>query len=257
MNKIAKAFADKKAFIAYLMAGDPSLEQSAQMILTAQEAGADLIEIGIPFSDPVAEGPVIQEASERALAAGTRLDGVFAMVRSISGQMQVPMVFMTYLNPVFVYGYDRFFAECAEIGVSGVIIPDLPFEEQGEAKDSAAKHGVELVTLVAPTSRERVALLAQQAEGFLYLVSSLGVTGMRGGVSSDVTDIVADIRQVTDLPVAVGFGVSTPEQAAHYAALADGVIVGSAIVDIVGQYGTEARQPLYDYIKSMKDVVAL
>ena len=257
MNKIAKAFADKKAFIAYLMAGDPSLEQSAQMILTAQEAGADLIEIGIPFSDPVAEGPVIQEASERALAAGTRLDGVFAMVRSISGQMQVPMVFMTYLNPVFVYGYDRFFAECAEIGVAGVIIPDLPFEEQGEAKDSAAKHGVEIVTLVAPTSRERVALLAQQAEGFLYLVSSLGVTGMRGGVSSDVTDIVADIRQVTDLPVAVGFGVSTPEQAAHYAALADGVIVGSAIVDIVGQYGTEARQPLYDYIKGMKDAVAL
>lgn len=252
MNKIADAFKNKKAFITYLMAGDPDLETSAQYILTAQKAGADLIEVGIPFSDPIAEGEVIQAAGIRALNAGIRLDSVFDMVASIRDKMRIPMVFMTYLNPVFVYGYDRFFARCADIGISGIIIPDMPFEEQGEAKKEAAKHGVKIVTLIAPTSQKRVAEIARNAEGFIYLVSSMGVTGVRREITTDLSSIIADIRKITDIPIAIGFGISTPEQAERYFAIADGVIVGSAIVRIIGQYGTNATQALYGYISAMK-----
>lgn len=255
MSKIIDAFTNKKAFIAYLVAGDPDLETSAQYIKTAQDAGADLIEIGIPFSDPVAEGPVIQEASLRALANGTRLDRVFDMVASIKGDMHVPMVFMTYLNPVFVYGYDRFFAKCNEIGICGIIIPDMPYEEQHEAKSIAQKYGVEMVTLVAPTSRKRTQEIAGAAEGFIYLVSSMGVTGARDDIDTDISRMVTQVRGATHIPVAVGFGISTPQQAGQYAALADGIIVGSAIVRIIGQYGKNAKEPLYDYIKSMKSAM--
>jgi len=253
MNRIKDAFHNKKAFIAYLMAGDPNLAASAEYILTAQEAGADLIEIGIPFSDPIAEGEVIQAASARALATGTRLDGVFEMVASIKNQMRVPMVFMTYLNPVFVYGYDRFFAKCTEIGICGVIIPDLPFEEQSEAKSVAVKHGIEIITLVAPTSEKRIAQIAKEAEGFIYLVSSMGVTGVRNEITIDLSMIVSKIRKYTDVPIAIGFGISTPEQAKHYSSIADGAIVGSAIVRIIGQYGKNAKQALYEYIQSIKE----
>ena len=255
MNKISEAFSGKKAFVAYLMAGDPNLAVSAEYILTAQKAGADLIEIGIPFSDPVAEGEVIEAAGMRALAAGTRLDGVFDMVASIKNQMHVPMVFMTYLNPVYVYGYERFFARCADIGICGIIIPDMPFEEQGEAKAIAKKHGVEVVTLVAPTSKERVREIAQNAEGFLYLVSSMGVTGVRSEITTDLSAIVADIRKAADIPVAIGFGISTPEQAAQYSVVADGVIVGSAIVRIIANHGKNAHQSLYYYIQAMKSAM--
>ncbi len=252
MNKIADAFANKKAFITYLMAGDPDLATSAQHILTAQEAGADLIEIGIPFSDPIAEGEVIQAASVRALNAGTRLDGIFDMVASIKDQMHVPLAFMTYLNPVFVFGYDRFFARCAEIGVSGVIIPDMPFEEQGEAKDIAKKHNISLITLIAPTSEARTKKIAKSAEGFIYLVSSMGVTGVRSKITTDLGAIVSQIRESTDVPVAIGFGISSPEQAKEFSALADGVIVGSAIVQIIGSGGDDVKQRLSEYIRSMK-----
>jgi len=252
MIKIREAFRGKKAFIAYLMAGDPDLKTSAEYILTAQEAGADLIEIGIPFSDPIAEGEVIQAASERALRAGTRLDGIFDMVGSIKDKMRVPMVFMTYANPVFVYGYDRFFAHCAEVGISGIIIPDMPFEEQAEVKGPARKYGIEVVTLVAPTSEKRIADIAQKAEGFVYVVSSMGVTGVRTEIKTDVPAIVSKIREYTNVPVAVGFGISTPEQAEQYSSIADGVIVGSAIVRIIAEHGTDAKHALRDYIISMK-----
>ena len=252
MNRIKEAFQNKKAFIAYLMAGDPNLAASAEYILAAQEAGADVIEIGIPFSDPIAEGEVIQAASVRALVAGTRLDGVFDMVASIKDQMRIPIVFMTYLNPVFVYGYDRFFAKCVEIGICGVIIPDLPFEEQGEAKAIAARYEIEVVTLVAPTSEQRIAQIAENAEGFLYLVSSMGVTGVRSEITTDLSAIVSEIRKHTDVPVAIGFGISTPEQAKHYATVADGVIVGSAIVRIIGQHGEDGKQAMCKYIQEMK-----
>lgn len=253
MSKISEAFRDKKAFITYLMAGDPDLETSAKYILTAQEAGADLIEIGIPFSDPIAEGEVIQAASVRAINAGTRLDGVFDMVASVKNKMKVPMLFMTYLNPVYVYGYDRFFARCAKIGVSGVIIPDMPFEEQDEAKTIAVKYGVEVVTLVAPTSENRTAKIARNAEGFIYLVSSMGVTGVRNEITTDLSSIVEAVRNETDIPVAIGFGISTPEQVERYSAIADGVIVGSAIVRIIGQHGRDAKRVLHEYIRMMKN----
>ena len=248
MNRIKDAFAGKKAFIVYLMAGDPNLAASANYILAAQDAGADMIEIGIPFSDPIAEGEVIQAASERALAAGTRLDGVFDMVASIKDQMRIPMVFMTYLNPVFVYGYERFFARCEKIGICGLIIPDLPFEEQDEAKEVAGKYNVEIVTLIAPTSKQRIAEIAHNAEGFIYLVSSMGVTGVRNTITTDLTGIVSEIKKHTSIPIAVGFGISTPEQVEQYSKTADGVIVGSAIVRIVGQHGSEAKNEVCEFI---------
>ena len=252
MTRIKDAFEGKKAFIAYLMAGDPNLAASAEYILAAQDAGADMVEIGIPFSDPIAEGEVIQAASARALKAGTRLDGVFEMVASIKDKMRIPVVFMTYLNPLFVYGYDRFFARCAEIGICGVIVPDMPFEEQGETREASLKHGVEVVTLIAPTSEKRVAGIAKSAQGFIYLVSSMGVTGVRGEITTDLPAIVSEIRKHTDLPIAIGFGVSTPEQAKRLAGIADGVIVGSAIVRIIGQGGAKAKEALCEYIGSMK-----
>ena len=251
MNKINDAFENKKAFIAYLMAGDPNLEVSAEYILALQEAGADMVEIGIPFSDPIAEGEVIQAASARALAAGTKLDGIFEMVASIKEKMRIPMVFMTYLNPVFVYGYDRFFAKCAEIGICGLIIPDLPFEEQDEAKSVAVKYGVEIITLVAPTSERRIARIAVNSSGFIYLVSSMGVTGVRSEITTDLSVIISEIRKHTNIPVAVGFGISTPEQVKHYSAVSDGVIVGSAIVRIIERHGENAKQALHEYIKEM------
>ena len=255
MNKISEAFQNKKAFIAYLMAGDPDLVTSAEYILTAQKAGADLIEIGIPFSDPIAEGEVIQAAGVRALSAGARLDGVFDMTESIKNQMRIPMVFMTYLNPVYVYGYERFFARCADIGVCGIIIPDMPFEEQGEAKETAKKHGVEVITLAAPTSKQRIKNIACHADGFIYLVSSMGVTGIRNKITTDLSSIVADIRKSTNIPVAIGFGISTPAQAAYYSTVADGVIVGSAIVSIIAQHGKNAHQSLHEYIHAMKSAM--
>ena len=255
MSRISDAFRNKKAFVAYLMAGDPDLVTSAEYILTAQKAGADLIEIGIPFSDPVAEGEVIEAAGLRALAAGTGLDGVFNMVESIKDQMHIPIVFMTYLNPVYVYGYERFFAKCADIGICGIIIPDMPFEEQDEAKEIAKKYEVDVVTLVAPTSEQRIKEIAVHAEGFIYLVSSLGVTGVRSEITTDLSSIVAEIRKSTDIPVAIGFGISTPEQAAYYSVVADGVIVGSAIVNIIALHGNNAHQSLHEYIHAMKSAM--
>jgi tryptophan synthase alpha chain len=252
MSKIAEAFQNKKAFITYLMAGDPNLAQSAENILAAQEAGADLIEIGIPFSDPIAEGPVIQEASVRALNAGVRLNHVFDMVASIQDKVHVPLVFMTYLNPVFVYGYDKFFAKCQKIGVSGIIIPDLPFEEQGEVKVVANRYGIEVITLIAPTSKDRIKEIAKQAEGFIYLVSSMGVTGVRSNITTDISSMVAEIRAVSDIPVAVGFGINKPSQVKDISAKADGVIVGSGIVRLVEAHGDDAKSYIYNYVNEMQ-----
>ena len=252
MSKIAEAFQNKKAFITDLMAGDPNLAQSAENILAAQEAGADLIEIGIPFSDPIAEGPVIQEASVRALNAGVRLNHVFDMVASIQDKVHVPLVFMTYLNPVFVYGYDKFFAKCQKIGVSGIIIPDLPFEEQGEVKVVANRYGIEVITLIAPTSKDRIKEIAKQAEGFIYLVSSMGVTGVRSNITTDISSMVAEIRAVSDIPVAVGFGINKPSQVKDISAKADGVIVGSGIVRLVEAHGDDAKSYIYNYVNEMQ-----
>lgn len=256
MSKIKEAFKNKKAFIAFITAGDPSIDKTEEYILKMAEAGADLVEIGIPFSDPTAEGPVIQNANIRALKAGTTVDGIFAMVERIRKKTNIPLVFLTYLNPVFHYGYDRFFSRSEEVGIDGMIIPDLPFEEQKEAAVPAADHGVDMITLIAPTSKDRIQIAAKEARGFIYVVSSMGVTGIRSEITTDLPSIIRAIKDVTNTPCAVGFGINTPEQAAGICEYADGVIVGSAIVKIVAEYGDQAAPYVYDYVKKMKDATS-
>lgn len=255
MSNIKKAFDHGKAFIAFVTAGDPSLEKTEEFVLAMEEAGCDLIELGIPFSDPIAEGPVIQEANIRALKAGANLEKIFRLVESIRKKTNIPLVFLTYLNPVFRYGYEKFFARCAEAGVDGVIIPDLPFEEKGEVTPFSRKNAVDLISLVAPTSEERIRTIAADADGFLYLVSSMGVTGVRKEITTDLSAMMKLVREASDIPAAVGFGVSTPEQAAQVAAPSDGAIVGSAIVRIVAQYGDSAAPHIADYVRQMKAAV--
>ena len=256
MSKIAEAFNHGKAFIPFLTAGDPNLEKTEEFILEMERSGADLIEIGIPFSDPIEEGIVIQEADIRALASGTTTDKIFDMVATVRPQVRIPLVFMTYLNPVFHYGYERFFSRCQEAGIDGIIIPDLPFEEKGELDDIAAAHGVDLISMIAPTSEERIQKIAAEAKGFLYVVSSMGVTGVRSEITTDLGAILENIRKATDVPACVGFGISTPEQAAEIAGIADGVIVGSAIVRLAEQYGGHAAEHIGAYVRKMKESVA-
>jgi tryptophan synthase alpha chain len=254
-SRIQSAFKNKKAFIGFVTAGDPSIEKSEEFILEMVRAGTDLIEIGIPFSDPIAEGKVIEAANVRALRAGTTVEKVFELVRSLRRKTDVPLVFLTYLNPVLNAGYDKFFARCGALGVDGIIIPDLPFEEKREVKDYAEQNGVDIISMVTPTSHDRIVKIAADASGFIYVVSSMGVTGVRDEISTDLSRIIREIRSVSIVPAAVGFGVYTPEQARKIAALADGVIVGSAIVSIIGKYGENAAAPLYAYCKAMKDAV--
>ncbi|MDR3278455.1 MAG: tryptophan synthase subunit alpha [Oscillospiraceae bacterium] len=255
MSNIKKAFENGKAFIGFLTGGDPSIEKSEEFIFEMLRAGADLIEIGVPFSDPIAEGEVIQRANLRALAAGATVDKLFALVARVREKSDTPLVFLTYLNPVLHYGYEAFFKRAREAGLDGVIIPDLPFEEQGEVRDVARENGVDVIALVAPTSEGRAREIAARAAGFLYVVSSMGVTGVRSEIRTDIASIVALAKSVSDIPAAVGFGIGTPEQARELARLADGVIVGSAIVKIIEQYGGDAGEPLRAYVKSMKAAV--
>ena len=254
-KRIADAFRNGKAFIPFITAGDPDLASTERFVLAMAEAGADLIEIGIPFSDPIAEGVVIQEADIRALRSGTTTDKVFEMVKSLRQKTDIPLVFMTYLNIVFYYGYERFFARCAEVGISGIIIPDLPYEEKNECAGIAAEHQVEIVSMIAPTSRERIQTIASDAEGFLYVVSSMGVTGVRQKITTDLKTIVGQIREVTSLPAAIGFGISTPGLASDMAAISDGAIVGSAIVRLIAEYGREAEEPVREYVRQMAEAV--
>jgi len=256
MSNIANAFQNGKAFIGFVTGGDPSIEKTEEFALAMIDAGADLVEIGVPFSDPIAEGPVIQEANIRALSAGTTVEKLFSMVERLRRQTAVPLVFLTYLNPVFHYGYDAFCRRCAAVGLDGLIIPDLPFEEQGEVKDVAVKHGVDIISLVAPTSEARVKKIAAAASGFLYIVSSMGVTGTRAAIQTDLASIVAQARSVSDVPVAVGFGIHTPAQAAEIAGVADGVIVGSAIVKQVAEHGRAAVPVVRDYVATMKAAIS-
>ena len=256
-DQLAKVFdtPNKKAFIAFLTAGDPSPDCTVDFILEMERAGADLIETGIPFSDPTAEGVVIQEANIRALKGGMTTDGAFEIVRRVREKSRIPLAFMTYANPVFHYGYDRFFARCEDLGVSAVIIPDMPFEEKQEMEEPAGRHNVAVISMIAPTSESRIQTIASQARGFIYVVSSMGVTGVRSEIRTDLGAIVESIRKVTDVPCAIGFGISTPEQAKKMAAVSDGAIVGSAIVKIIAKYGAEAAPELYRYVKDMKEAV--
>ncbi|MBQ8827617.1 MAG: tryptophan synthase subunit alpha [Clostridia bacterium] len=255
MSKIKSAFEDGKAFIPFITCGDPDLETTAAAVRAAAENGADLIELGIPFSDPTAEGPVIQGANIRALSGGVTTDKIFSFVKELRHDVKVPMVFMTYANVVFSYGAERFISACKDIEIDGLILPDLPFEEKEEFLPICHKYGVDLISLIAPTSENRIAMIAKEAEGFLYVVSSLGVTGARSEIKTDLASIVGVIRQNTDIPCAIGFGISTPEQAKRMADISDGAIVGSAIIKLLEKYGKEAPPYIGAYVKSMKDAL--
>lgn len=255
MSKIKSAFANGKAFIPFITCGDPDLETTGKVVRAAVINGADLIELGIPFSDPTAEGPVIQGANIRALAGGITTDKIFDFVRELRADVQVPLVFMTYANVVFSYGAEKFISTCREIGVDGIILPDLPFEEKEEFQPLCRKYGVDLISLIAPTSAKRITMIAKEAEGFIYLVSSLGVTGVRSEITTDLSAIIKVIRENTDLPCAIGFGISTPEQARKMAGLSDGVIVGSAIIKMLEKEGRDSAETVGAYVKSMKDAI--
>lgn len=256
MSNIAKAFSNGKAFIPFFTCGDPDLETTMELVKEAQKNGADLIELGIPFSDPTAEGPTIQDASLRALKGGVTTDKIFDMVKELRKEVKVPLVFMTYANVVFSYGAEKFFQTCQETGIDGIILPDLPFEEKEEFLPFSEKYQVDLISLIAPTSANRIAMIAKEAKGFIYLVSSLGVTGTRSEINTDLTSIVKTIRENTTVPCAIGFGISNPQQAKAMAEIADGAIVGSAIVKQVGQYGKEAPRYVGEYIHEMKEAVS-
>ncbi|MBO7333939.1 MAG: tryptophan synthase subunit alpha [Lachnospiraceae bacterium] len=251
MSKIKEAFKDKKAFIPFVTCGDGGLENTIEIVKEAVKNGADIVELGIPFSDPTAEGPVIQEANIRALKTGVTTDKIFDMVIELRKEVSVPLVFMTYANVVYSYGIDKFMKRSAEVGMNGLILPDVPFEEKEEFAPTARKYGIDFISLIAPTSHERIAMIAKEAEGFIYIVSSLGVTGVRSEINTDIASMVKLIRDNTDIPCAVGFGISTPEQAAKMRSLSDGVIVGSAIMKLVAKYGTDAPKYVGDYVRTM------
>ena len=255
MSKIQEAFAHGKAFIPFITCGDPNLSTTATAIRTAVANGADLVELGIPFSDPTAEGVVIQAANVRALQGGVTTDKIFDMVRDLRGDVKVPFVFMTYANVVFSYGAEKFISTCAEIGVDGLILPDVPFEEKEEFLPTCKKYGVDLISLIAPTSENRIAMIAREAEGFVYIVSSLGVTGVRSEIKTDLKSIVAAVRANTKIPCAIGFGISTPAQAKQMASLSDGAIVGSAIIKLLAAHGEAAPKFIGEYVRSMKDAL--
>jgi tryptophan synthase alpha chain len=255
MSKIHEAFERGKAFIPFITCGDPDAQTTVAAVRAAVENGADLIELGIPFSDPTAEGPVIQGANLRALRGGMTTDRAFDIVRELRRDVTVPMVFMTYANVVFSYGAERFLSTCHQIGIDGLILPDLPYEEKDEFLPICKAWGVDLISLIAPTSENRIAMIAKDADGFLYLVSSLGVTGARREITTDLASIVSVVRQNTTVPCAIGFGISTPAQAKKMAELSDGAIVGSAIVKLLEKYGQDAPPYIGAFVKSMKDAL--
>lgn len=255
MNRIAGVFEKEKAFIPFVTAGDPSIEITEQLVLVMAKVGADLIELGIPFSDPVAEGPVIQEADYRALSAGVTTDKIFDMVARVRKVSNVPLAFMTYANPIYTYGTERFMENCKKVGIDAVIVPDIPFDEKEEIKPYCDQYGITLISMIAPTSMERIRTIAKEAEGFVYCVSSMGVTGVRSEIGSAVGEMISNVKEVKDIPCAIGFGISTPEQASKMAAISDGVIVGSAIVKIVAQYGKDCVPYVEEYVRSMKGAV--
>lgn len=256
MNKISSAFRNGKAFLPFITCGDPDLETTEKLVLAMERSGADLIELGVPFSDPTAEGPSIQNANLRALSGGATTDKIFDMVRGLKGKVSVPLIFMTYANVVFSYGTSSFVQKAAEAGVSGLILPDVPYEEKEEFSAPCKAFGIDFISLIAPTSHARISKIAGSAEGFIYCVSSLGVTGVRDSISTDIFAMTQRIRAVRpEIPCAVGFGISTPEQAQKMAESADGVIVGSAIVKLIAAHGRDAAPYVADYVSRMKRAV--
>ncbi len=255
MSRIEKIFEGRKAFIPFITCGDPSLEVTRELVLAMERAGADLIELGIPFSDPTAEGPVIQAANIRALAGGVTTDKIFDMVQELRKQTEIPLAFMTYANVVFSYGIEKFVKRAVEIGMDALILPDIPFEEKEEFASVCREYGLAFISLIAPTSRDRIKMIAAEAEGFVYCVSSMGVTGERVEITSNVKSMVELVKKEKEIPCAIGFGISTPQQAGEMAACADGVIVGSAIVRLCGEHGKDCVPVVEDYVKKMKEAI--
>ena len=249
MSKIRDAFTNKKAFVGFLTAGDPSLEKTEEFIITMEKAGASVIEIGVPFSDPIAESPVVQEANVRALSAegGCTTDMIFDMLARVKDKINTPIVLMSYLNPVYKFGYEEFMAKCAETGVSGLIIPDMPYDERSELLPYAEKYDVDIISLVAPASKSRIRMIAEEAKGYIYVLPSMNATDARNDIITDISGIVAEVRSVTDTPVILEIGVHYPE--AEYETIADGFVVENAIVNIIAKHGTEAAGLIFDYVK--------
>lgn len=244
-----------KAFIPFITCGDPDLDTTRALVLALQDAGADIIELGIPFSDPTAEGPVIQGANLRALNGGATTDEILDMVAALRADVRIPLVFMTYGNIVYHYGIERFCERAQAAGIDGLILPDTPYEEKDEFAPACAAHNIAYISLIAPTSDDRIAMIAREAQGFVYCVSSLGVTGTRDAITTDIDALVANVRAATDVPVAVGFGISTPEQAANMASKSDGAIVGSALVKIVAEHGVNAAAPTAELARQLAEAV--
>lgn len=255
MTRIKKAFENGKAFIPFITCGDPNLDITEKLIYAMEEAGADLIEIGIPFSDPTAEGPVIQASSLRAFKGGTTTDKVFETIRKIRKNTQIPLAIMTYANVVFSYNTEKFVKNMKEIGIDALILPDVPFEEKEEFSLVCEKYGIDFISLISQTSKERVDMIAKDAKGFIYCVSSLGVTGTRTNISDDIGSSVERIRNKSGVPCAIGFGISTPEQARKMASLSDGVIVGSAIVKLCEKYKEECVPIVKEFVREMKEAI--
>lgn len=255
MNRIANAFQNGRAFIPFITGGDPDIETTEKLLYALRDAGADAIEIGIPFSDPIAEGPVIEAAAARALTRGCTVDELFELVSRVRGEIEIPILFMTYFNLIFVYGVDRFVAKAIQAGLDGLIVPDLPFEERTELYEPCKAAGLTLISLIAPTTGAYIPEIASNSSGFLYCVSSLGVTGMRNTLDDSARQMIQAVKAVSDIPCAVGFGISSPEQAKEMAAFADGVIVGSAIVQIVAEYGRDCATPVYQFAKKIKESI--
>lgn len=257
MTNLKNIFQNNKAFIPFVVADDPNFETTVDSIVTLAENGADIVELGIPFSDPVADGPVIQKADLRAFDAGVNTDVVFDIVKAARQKTDVPIIFLTYLNIAFKYGYEAFCQKCQSLNVSGLVIPDLPVEEQAELQPIAAQYDIDLIPLIAPTSGDRIERIAKKATGFIYMVSSLGVTGVRNDFSKQLTDTIEQIKAVTDVPVAIGFGIHSPEQAAELSEISDGIIIGSAVVKKIADGSTDLQQELADYAKQIKDAIAI
>ena len=255
MSDIKKAFENGKAVIPFVTAGDPDLATTEKLLIEMSKNGADLIQIGIPFSDPIAEGVEIQEADIRALAGGTTTDKIFDMVKRVRAEVSCPLAIMTYMNPIFVYGTDRFMAKCAECGIEAVIVPDVPFEEKAELSEHCDNHGIALISLIAPTSQDRVRMIAKEAQGFIFCIPATGVTGVKGEIIAGLEETMRVVREVCDTPCAIGIGNPSVEEAAEAAKASDGVIIGAQVVSIVAKYGKDSIEPVIDYIKSIKNAV--
>ena len=255
MSRISEAFKNGKAFIPFITLGDPDLDTTEKIILEMAKNGADIIELGIPFSDPTAEGPVIQEANLRALKGGINTDKVFEFTKKIRSMVNVSLVYMTYANVIFSYGSEKFISKCKEVGIDAIIVPDVPFEEREEFLPYCEKYGIDVIYLIAPTSNERIKMIAKEAKGFIYVVSSLGVTGVRSSITTDISSIVKSIKEETDVPCAIGFGSQTPDQAKEMAKSSDGVIVGSKIIKLLHENEAEAPRVIGKYVKEMKEAM--